>query len=408
MITVGLTGNVASGKSIVAAHFASWGATVLDADQLVREVQAPGTPTHAAIVDAFGRDVLLADGTLNRSWLRRRILHDDAARSRLNGIVHPAVRERRAQLVAEAAMRGDAILVNDIPLLFEVLDPDQFDLIVLVDAPPDVRRQRLVEHRGLTTDDAERLITAQLPSAAKRGRSHIVIDNVGSLADLERVAGAAWRDVRRAAARASDAGHGSLVIVVAHGDDVLATMRGTMARYGEAGVAMRVVSGTSAPPAETSAASLALGRRPGALDPDDAAAIDRVIQAITESRPTSVVSFGPDGLNGHVDHCAVHSWVRRALDHLSTAPRLVYFADPAHRAAAPGRPPAFGIDVRPWVRPERWRARVAKPCGLRAGSARPKTDLPGREWYREAVAGGDARAGLLGHRSPVDRSTEGA
>jgi len=387
MLNVGLTGNVASGKSTVVTHFAAWGATVLDADRLVREEQAPGTPTHDAIIRAFGREVLLADGTLDRVWLRRRILQDDTARARLNGIVHPAVRKRRARLAAAAVARGDAVLVNDIPLLFEVLDPDQFDLVVLVDAPATTRRQRLLEHRGFATEDADRLIETQLPSIEKRKRSHIVIDNAGSLAALERSAWDAWREIRQAAARSTDGGHGPLLLVVAHGEDLIATMRGTMARYLDADVVIHTVSATTAPSVPGVFSIMTLGRSPGTLDPDDATATSALAKAVADSRPTTIVTFGPDGLNGDADHRAVHAWTRQALSHLVERPRLIYLAHAPRLEADLRDPNLFGVDVRPWREQRVSDERPATiPCGVSMGSTRATTEMPGREWYRVAAS----------------------
>lgn len=199
MLNVALTGNVAAGKSTVLRWFAEWGAEVIDADQLVREVQAPGTPTLDAIAERFGREVLRPDGALDRAALRRIILDDPAARDDLNAIVHPAVRRRRDALAEAARARGAAILINDIPLLFETLDPKRFDVVVLVDAPDAVRRRRLIEDRGLSPDDADRLIAAQLPPGPKRRRSDIVIDNAGSLDALRETARAAWERLRERA-----------------------------------------------------------------------------------------------------------------------------------------------------------------------------------------------------------------
>jgi dephospho-CoA kinase len=191
VLNVALTGNVAAGKSSVVRWFAKWGAKVIDSDALVREVQQRGSATWEAIVRRFGSDVLRPDGALNRAALRRRVLGDREALASLNAIVHPAVRHRRAELANEAAAHGTRILVNDIPLLFEVLDPNEFDLVVLVDAPVEVRRQRLLR-RGLTPEEADRLVASQLPSDRKRALSDIVIDNAGSLKDLRAGARAAW------------------------------------------------------------------------------------------------------------------------------------------------------------------------------------------------------------------------
>jgi dephospho-CoA kinase len=192
MLSIALTGNVASGKTTVCRLFAEWGATIIDADALVREVQRPGMPVLAAIAEQFGPRVLLADGALDRAALRRIVFADAAARAALNAIVHPAVQQRRAALVAAARDRGDRIVVNDIPLLFEVLDPAAFDAVVLVDAPDAVRRARLMRDRGLLPDEADRLMAAQLPAAAKRARSDVVIDNDGTPEQLRERAFAAW------------------------------------------------------------------------------------------------------------------------------------------------------------------------------------------------------------------------
>lgn len=201
MLNVALTGNIASGKSTVANWFADWGATVIDADQLVLEIQRAGSPALGAIARRFGADVIRPDGELDRALLRRRVFGDQAALRDLNAIVHPEVRRRRDALVAEAAARGDSVVVSDIPLLFEVMDPAAFDLVVLVDAPADVRRARLLSQRGLSPDEADRWLASQLPAKAKRARSDIVLDNAGSLEDLRRAAQEAWRTIRARAAR---------------------------------------------------------------------------------------------------------------------------------------------------------------------------------------------------------------
>lgn len=201
MLNVALTGNIASGKSTVANWFAEWGATVIDADQLVLEIQRAGSPTLGAIARRFGADLIRPDGELDRALLRRRVFGHQAALRDLNAIVHPEVRRRRDALVAEAAARGDSVVVSDIPLLFEVMDPAAFDLVVLVDAPADVRRARLVSQRGLSLDEADRMLASQLPAEAKRTRSDIVLDNAGSLDDLRRAAQEAWRTIRARAAR---------------------------------------------------------------------------------------------------------------------------------------------------------------------------------------------------------------
>jgi dephospho-CoA kinase len=189
---VALTGNVAAGKSSVAALFRQWGAAVLDADQVVRELQRPGTPVYHRIVARFGPGIVDAAGELDRPALRRLILADAAARADLNAIVHPAVRAQREGLVAAARAGGARIVVADIPLLFEASDPAEYDAVVLVDAPIPLRRQRLVTMRGLPPEDADRLIAAQMPSEGKRRRSDFVIDNDGDRTQLERRARDVW------------------------------------------------------------------------------------------------------------------------------------------------------------------------------------------------------------------------
>ena len=189
---VALTGNIAAGKSSVVALFRQWGAGIVDADAVVRDLQRPGTEVFKQIVHRFGKSVLTPAGELDRAALRRLILEDTRARSDLNAIVHPAVRAQRDTLVAAARAAGARIIVADIPLLFEAADPAEFDAVVLVDAPEAVRLHRLVTMRGLPREDAERLIAAQLPSDAKRPRSQFVIDNDGDRAQLERRARDVW------------------------------------------------------------------------------------------------------------------------------------------------------------------------------------------------------------------------
>ncbi|HWZ28769.1 MAG TPA: dephospho-CoA kinase [Gemmatimonadales bacterium] len=197
MLNVGLTGNIAAGKSTVVDLFRSWGATVIDADQLARDAQAPGTEVLAAISRRFGADVLAADGSLDRAALRSKVMGDDAALTGLNAIVHPAVQRRRAQLLEEARARGDRLVINDIPLLFEALDPALFDVVVLVDAPPAVRRARLRLLRGLSNTEADGMIAAQMPSDRKRARAQFVIDNDGTKEALEAKARAVFEELTR-------------------------------------------------------------------------------------------------------------------------------------------------------------------------------------------------------------------
>jgi dephospho-CoA kinase len=192
MLHIALTGNIASGKSTVANLFRRWGATVIDADVLVREAQAPGSPVLAQIAQRFGPEVLAEDGSLDRAALRRRVMSDSAALAALNAMVHPTVQRRRDELASAAAARGDRIIVSEIPLLFEAADPGAFDAVILVDAPVEVRRARLVRERALTTAEADRMIAAQLPAESKRTRSDYVIENDADLAALESAARQLW------------------------------------------------------------------------------------------------------------------------------------------------------------------------------------------------------------------------
>jgi dephospho-CoA kinase len=193
VLNVALTGNIASGKSSVVRLFHDWGATIIDADAIVRRLQRPGTAIFQAIVDRFGPRALAPDGSLDRPALRARILSDPAEKRALEAIVHPAVEAERRRLMLRAASRKDGIVVNDIPLLFEAMDPARFDAVVLVDAPEPVRMERLIQQRGLPMGDAARLIAAQLPAAAKRGRAHFIIENDGSREMLRDRAWQVWR-----------------------------------------------------------------------------------------------------------------------------------------------------------------------------------------------------------------------
>jgi dephospho-CoA kinase len=172
---------------------------VIDADELAREAQAPGTAVLAAIAKRFGAQVLRRDGYLDRAALRTKVLGDAAALATLNALVHPAVQRRREALLDAAWKRGDRIVVNDIPLLFEALDPAQFDVVVLVDAPVAVRRARLRALRGLSNEEVDGLLAAQMPAGRKRKKSHLVIDNDQGLDELLRRARTVYDELERRA-----------------------------------------------------------------------------------------------------------------------------------------------------------------------------------------------------------------
>ncbi|MEX0690982.1 MAG: dephospho-CoA kinase [Gemmatimonadales bacterium] len=199
MLNVALTGNAASGKSAVAALLTEWGATVIDADRLVHEAQRPDTPVFNAIVGRFGPGIVASDGTLDRAALRARVLADPTERRALEALVHPAVAAARSAAVEQARLAGAAVVVNDIPLLFEVLDPGAFDAVILVDAPETLRRDRLTRLRGLAPDEADRLMASQQPTARKRSRSTFIIENEGTLDDLRARTRAVWDALRQRA-----------------------------------------------------------------------------------------------------------------------------------------------------------------------------------------------------------------
>jgi dephospho-CoA kinase len=202
MLIVGLTGNIAAGKSSVARLFADWGAVVTDADQIVHDLQRPDTPVFEALVARFGDAIVSGDGTLDREALRDIALHDADALHDLNRLIHPAVAARREVLEAAARLDGAKVIVHDIPLLFEATDPSTFDLIVLVDAPPRVRRARLERDRNISGEEADGLLAWQQPSDVKREASDIIIENDGDHATLERRAREAWNQILEAAAAA--------------------------------------------------------------------------------------------------------------------------------------------------------------------------------------------------------------
>ena len=168
MLNVALTGNVASGKSTVAAQWAKSGVPIISADELSRLVVLPGTPGIQAVRDAFGDEILAADGALDRARLRAIILSDEDARRKLEGILHPLIWERRDQWLEARRIEGEDLVVSEIPLLFETRREDDFDVIVFVDAHESERTQRLIQTRGLNIEEARRLIGTQIEASVKR------------------------------------------------------------------------------------------------------------------------------------------------------------------------------------------------------------------------------------------------
>jgi dephospho-CoA kinase len=210
MLLVGLTGNIASGKSTVARRLVTRGATLVDADLLARQAVRPGTPALARIVARWGRAVLAPDGVLDRGVLRARVFEHADELDALNAIVHPEVGRLRDAAVAAARARGDRVVVCDIPLLFEKDLAGEFDAIVLVDAPRTVRLERLVHDRGLREPEAMAMIAAQMPAELKRARADYVIDNDGTRGELEARADAVWAALAARAGRVPSAAAASL------------------------------------------------------------------------------------------------------------------------------------------------------------------------------------------------------
>ena len=192
MILIGLTGNIGSGKSTVAQMLSERGATIIDADVLARRAVELGTPGYDKIVARWGADVVAPDGHLDRAALRRIVFADHQQLEELNAIVHPEVERLRTRLVDQARRRGDRIVVCDIPLLFERHMTDRFDRIILVDAHRAVRLDRLVKDRELQETEAMDMIAAQMPAELKRARADFIIENDGTLTQLERRVQDVW------------------------------------------------------------------------------------------------------------------------------------------------------------------------------------------------------------------------
>ena len=200
---IGLTGNIASGKSAVADLLAAHGATIIDADVLAREAVAPGTEALRQIVARWGPAVLAADGSLDRAALRRIVFGDRGQLNTLNAIVHPEIAALRDLRIAEAEARGDAVVVYVVPLLFEQNMANEFDRIILVDAPRAVRLDRIVTTRELSAEEARNMIASQMSADLKRARADVIIENTGSLEDLRRHVDAAWQQLTAPAGASS-------------------------------------------------------------------------------------------------------------------------------------------------------------------------------------------------------------
>jgi dephospho-CoA kinase len=192
MLRVGLTGGIGSGKSTVSGRLAEHGATIIDADRIAREVVEPGSVGLAKVTDAFGTGVLAADGALDRAALAKVVFADDAARQKLNGIVHPLIGTRTAEL-ASAAPR-DAVVVHDVPLLVENGLAPMYHLVVVVDAPVSERIARLVRGRGMTEEEVRARIAAQADEARRRAVADVWLDNGGTPDQVLAAVDALWAD----------------------------------------------------------------------------------------------------------------------------------------------------------------------------------------------------------------------
>jgi dephospho-CoA kinase len=194
MKLIGLTGGAGSGKTTVAAMLRALGAEIVDADEATHAVYEPGTPGFDTVVREFGEE-FVTDGRIDRVRLGELVFHDASARRRLNDIVHPLVRQWMAQRTAEAVERGAAVVVQDVPLLFENSLERFFSTVVLVYVPAEVQIERLVAGRRFARDHAQAVIGAQMPIEEKRGRAHHVINNSGTIDDTRAQVGAVWKQL---------------------------------------------------------------------------------------------------------------------------------------------------------------------------------------------------------------------
>jgi dephospho-CoA kinase len=192
---VGLTGGIGSGKSTVARFFEARGAAIIDADRLAREAVLPGTPGFAAILERFGPGVLAPGGDLDRAALGRIVFGDEEARRALNAIVHPEVARLAAERMTTLSAAGQALIVYDVPLLFENGLERFLPETIVVSVPEEVQRARVHARDGLRPEEIEARLRAQLPLAQKAARATYVIDNSGSLEQTEASVDALWKNL---------------------------------------------------------------------------------------------------------------------------------------------------------------------------------------------------------------------
>jgi dephospho-CoA kinase len=197
MLKVGLTGGIGAGKSEVSRLLVGHGAVLIDADRIAREVVAPGTPGLAAVTEAFGPEVLAADGSLDRPRLGSIVFADPARLAVLNSIVHPLVGARSREL--ESAAADDAVVVHDVPLLAENGLAQLYDVVVVVDTAPETQLDRLTRLRGMTEEDARARMAAQATREKRLEIADIVIDNDVPLDALRQRVGEVWADLQRRA-----------------------------------------------------------------------------------------------------------------------------------------------------------------------------------------------------------------
>ncbi|MDZ8276172.1 dephospho-CoA kinase [Microbacterium aquimaris] len=193
MPLIALTGGIASGKSTIASRLAAHGAVIVDADQIVRDLQSPGTPVLEAIAGRFGEHMIRPDGSLDRAALGSVVFGDDAAVRALNDIVHPAVKtESHRRFTRAFDDDPDAVVVYDVPLLAEARSEDPWELIVVAHAPAALRRRRLVEIRGMSASDADARLAAQISDDDRLRFADVVIDTAGDLSETHRQVDELW------------------------------------------------------------------------------------------------------------------------------------------------------------------------------------------------------------------------